>query len=286
MNKKAKTTVFILSVITFILLIMIVLSGNPDRRVNGIYKVIGAPVSAIQSGFSKVGNKLNSWFNVVSSYDEIEREMDALRAENMKLKEYEDEYKHLLAENEELREMISLKESTKDYNLVAANIIAGDITDWFNYFTIDCGSSDGIYKNCPVITPDGLVGIVAEVGLNSSKVMTIIDEQNTMMCRLERNNALVRVKGVSSENLKFELFLDRISDDSSIFVGDKLITASSGGIFPEGIAVGTVREVITDSKTGDRTAKIDISVDLNGLSTVYIMAKPDGAKVAGGEPAN
>ena len=191
MNKKAKTTIFILSVITIIMLILVVISGNPDSRVNGIYKVIATPVSAIQSGFSKIGNKLNSWFNVVSSYDEIEQEMNSLREENIELKDYKSECERLEAENAELREMLSLKETTKGYDLVAANIIAGDVTDWFNYFMIDCGSDDGIQENCPVITPDGLVGIVAEVGTNSSKVMTVVDEQNVLMCRIERSNALV-----------------------------------------------------------------------------------------------
>ena len=88
------------------------------------------------------------------------------------------------------------------------------------------------------------------------------------------------------ENMKFELFLDRISDDSSLFVGDKLVTASSGDVFPEGIDVGTVREIFTDSKTGERTAKVDIAVKLNGLTTVYVMTKNDSANSSGGESAN
>ena len=285
MNKKAKTTIFILSVITLVMLILVVLSSNPDRRGNGIYKVIGTPVSAVQSGFSKIGNKLNGWFNVVSSYEKIENEMNALRSENAELKDFRSECERLEKENSELREMISLKEATDGYNLIAANIIAGDITDWFNYFTVDCGTADGIYKNCPVITPDGLVGIVSEAGLNSSKVLTVIDEQNVLMCRIERSNELVRVKGVSSENMKYELLLDRISSETSLFVGDKLLTAASGGVYPDGIAVGTVSAINIDQATGERTATVDISVDMNGLSTVYVMASTvsAGEDVPGGE---
>lgn len=283
MNKKAKTTIFILSVITIIMLILVVISGNPDSRVNGIYKFIGTPVSAIQSGFSKIGNKLNSWFNVVSSYDEIEQEMNSLREENIELKDYKSECERLEAENAELREMLSLKEKTEGYDLVAANIIAGDVTDWFNYFMIDCGSDDGIQQNCPVITPDGLVGIVAEVGSNSSKVMTVVDEQNVLMCRIERSNALVRVKGCSSENMKYVLQIDRISDDTPMFVGDSLVTASSGDVYPDGINVGKITKIITDSKTGERTAEVELDVEITGLSTVYVMARKD---IAGGETSD
>jgi len=286
MNKKAKVTIYILIFITIIMLILVVLAGNPDRRANNIYKFIGTPVSVIQSGFSKVGNKLNSWFNVVSSYDEIEAEMDALRAENEKLKEYRSEYEKLKEENEELREMMSLKDTVEGYELVAANVIAGDITDWFNYFMIDCGTADGVYKNCPVITADGLVGIVAEEGLKSSKVMTVVDEQNTMMCRVERNDALVRVKGVSAENMKYQLYIDRISEDSSLFVGDEIVTAASGDVFPDGIVVGTVTKIFTDSKSGERTAEVEIAADLSGLSTVYVMSETSASDTAGGEASD
>lgn len=286
MNKKAKITFWIMIAITFGMLMLIAVSGNPDRRANSIYKIVGTPVSAVQSVFSKLGSKMNSWFHVVTSYNEIEKEMDALRKENAELKDYKSECERLEEENSELREMMSLKDTVEGYELVAANIIAGDITDWFNYFTVDCGTADGIYKNCPVITNDGLVGIVSEVGLNSSKIMTVVDEQNTLMCRIERSNALVRVRGVSSENMKYELFLDRITDDASVFVGDKLVTAASGDVFPDGIAVGTVTKVHTDPKTGERTATVELASDIRGLRTVYIMAKDNGASPAGGESAN
>ena len=286
MDKRAKATIWTMIVITIIMLGLVILSGNPDRRANMIYKVVGTPVSAVQRGFSKIGTKLNGWFNVVTSYGDIEKEMDALRKENETLKDYKEECERLEAENNELRDMISLKENTKDYELVAANIIAGDITDWFNYFMIDCGSKDGIYKNCPVITNDGLVGIVSEVSSDSAKVMTVVDEQNTMMCRLESNNALVRVRGVSSENMKYELFIDRISADATIAEGDKVITAASGDVYPEGIVVGTVTKIMTDKKTGERTATVKMAVEMNSMRTVYIMTKEQSDTSIGGESAD
>ncbi len=271
MNKKSKITLFILGMITVVLLILIVFSGNPNNRINGIYKFVGAPATAIQKGFSKIGTKLNNWFNVVTSYDEIDEELSSLRAENNKLKEYQDECNRLTAENEELREMISLKQTTADYELVAANTISGDVTDWFNYFIIDRGEKDGLKRGYAVITADGFVGIVSEVGATSSKIVNIVDEQNILMCRIKRSNELVRVRGVSSENLKYEMRLDRISVESDLFVGDELVTSASGDIIPEGISVGKVSEIIVDKKKGERSAVIDISVDLKVLSKVYVM---------------
>ena len=179
--------------------------------------------------------------------------------------------------------MVSLKDSSDDSQLVAANVIAGDISDWFNYFIIDCGTNDGIDKNCPVITTDGLVGVVSEAGPSSSKVVTIVDEQNMMMCRIARSNELVRVRGVSSENLKYELYVDRIANGSEMYVGDELITAASGDVFPEGISVGKISEIIVDEKTGERSARVDISVDLTVISKVYVMTQPETEEVSGGE---
>ena len=266
MNKKSKITLFILALITIVLIVLLAFAGNADSRVNGIYKFVGTPAASVQRTFTKIGNSLNNWFKLVTSYDEIEEEMNTLKEENSRLREYEDECVKLTAENEELREMISLKDSSEDYELVAANVIAGDVTDWFNYFMLDCGTDDGVEKNCPVITSDGLVGIVSEAGPSSAKVVTVVDEQNVLMCRLVRSNELVRLRGVSSENLKYEMYVDRIADGSEMFVGDEIVTAASGGIFPEGISVGRVAEIIIDAESGERSARIDISVDLKVLS--------------------
>ena len=117
------------------------------------------------------------------------------------------------------------------------------------------------------------MGIVTDEGLGTSKILTIVDENNAFMCRVSRSNELVRVRGVSNEKLTYELRIDRLSTSSSVEVGDKIVTAESGGVFPAGIMVGTVQSVTVDRSTGIATALVEPAVDLTLLSKVFVMVE-------------
>ncbi len=278
MNKQSKITLFALAIITVVLIVVIAVSGSPNSDFSVVYKIFGTPVTAVQKAFSSAERTVRDWFTFVFSYDDIKAELDGLREENSRIPLIEDEVERLEVENEELKEMTAVKDYSDEYSHIAANVIAYDVTDWFNYYTIDVGSVDGISQNDTVITAAGLVGIVVEVGLTSSKIMTVVNELNTFMCRISRSNELVRVRGVSGENLKYELVIDRVPEGSLLYVGDKVVTADSAGLYPAGLMVGTVSEVNVDKENGEISAKIELSVDLTVVSKVYVMVpeeKPD-----------
>lgn len=279
MNKRSKITLFALAVITVALIVIIAVSGSPNSDFSFAYKIFGTPVAAVQKAFSSAGSSVKGWFEFVFSYDEMKAEMDELKEENDRIALLEDEKDRLELENSELKELISLKDYSNKYSLISANIIAHDVTDWFDCYTIDVGTSDGINKNDVVVTSSGLVGIVNEAGFTSSKIMTVVNEQNSFMCRISRSNELVRVRGVSGETLKYELVVDRLAEGSSVFKGDKIVTAESGDIYPAGIMVGTVSDVTVNEKNGEVSATIDLAVDLKVVSKVYVMV-PEADKNA------
>lgn len=89
-----------------------------------------------------------------------------------KLRDF-DRYKQ---ENESLREFAGVIETQRDFEYEFAQVIARDPDNLFYTFTVDKGSVDGIKRYDAVITPDGLAGIITEVGLTYSKVTSILDE--------------------------------------------------------------------------------------------------------------
>ena len=266
---------FALTVISIILVVAIVVSASPNGSFNFVYKVFGTPVTFVQNGFRKAADGVSGWFRYVFSYGSVQKEMDELRSNNAEIPLLEDENQRLRLENDELRSLLGLREYSDDYKLSAASIIAEDVTDWFNTFSIDKGTAQGVKSGMAVIAPEGLVGIVTEDGINSSKIVTIVDEDNEFMCRVSRTNELVRVRGVSRENSKYELRVDRIPATAKLFVGDKIVTAESGGAYPAGLMVGTVKSVEVDRDSGVVTAMIDPSVDLGLLGKVYVMIPVD-----------
>lgn len=85
--------------------------------------------------------------------------MDTLTEENSQLVQDKEELTRL-------RELYDLDQQYTDYEKVGARVIAKESGNWFQLFTIDKGSNDGIQKDANVISGGGLVGIVAEVGPN------------------------------------------------------------------------------------------------------------------------
>lgn len=271
MQKKTKRLIFILAGITVLLVVFIAVSSNPNSKLHSVYNVIGTPIRYIQKGFTSLGRNIGGAFSVIGDYSEIQDKIQKLEEENDSLKNLESENEKLKEENNELRELLALKGYFENYDMVAANVIAGDVTDWFNEFTVDCGTSDGIQDGCIVITSKGLVGVVYNSGPVSSKIRSIVDDQNVLMARISRNNALVRLKGMSNENYTHMLELDRIADQTSLYVGDVLVTAESGGVYPKGLVVGTVTSINENKEKGTRTAYVEPAVDFASVSHVYIL---------------
>ncbi|HPZ52171.1 MAG TPA: rod shape-determining protein MreC, partial [Clostridia bacterium] len=218
-------------------------------------------------------------FEAIGSYTDLINENKRLKEEVDKLQGYKNRNEQLETENQELRALLELKDYYQEYDLIAANIIAKDVTDWYNEFTLDAGTQEGVYIGCPVITSKGLVGIVSKVSAHTCKVMTLVDEQNVIMARISRSNELVRLRGMTPENYEYLLKLDRISASSDLYVGDLLVTAESGGVYPKGIAIGTVIEISTIAETETRYAIVEPLVNLPKISEVYILSLPEKARI-------
>lgn len=279
MPRHAKNTIFILVILTIFLLVVIIISSDPNSKIHSVYKVLSVPVQAVQKGASNLATGIKDRFEAIGSYTDLINENKRLKEEVDKLQGYKNRNEQLETENQELRALLELKDYYQEYDLIAANIIAKDVTDWYNEFTLDAGTQEGVYIGCTVITSKGLVGIVSKVSAHTCKVMTLVDEQNVIMARISRSNELVRLRGMTPENYEYLLKLDRISASSDLYVGDLLVTAESGGVYPKGIAIGTVIEISTIAETETRYAIVEPLVNLPKISEVYILSLPEKARI-------
>lgn len=278
MLRLIKNKAFILIVITIAILVTIGLSALPNSKINYVSDVFSTILSPFQRFFDFSGNKINNFF---AHFEDIDR----LRAENEALKKKldEDENKidslqELEDKNKELKQLLEIKEQYSNNKSVVANIIAKDMGNWFNIFTIDRGTKDNISNDYPVITSRGLVGRVMEADVLSSKVISIIDEDSSVSVRLSKTNDLMVVKG--DVKLKDEglCIMEYIPPDVDLSSGDKLETSGMGGIYPKGITVGKVKEVRQKTNGLDRYAIIEPSVDFKRLEEVLVL----NTKEAGG----
>lgn len=260
-----------LGIITVLCAVLIVLSfttdmmSGPLRYVTGVITPIQSGMNAIGTWISEKGDYLFNTTDLRSENAELKKKVEELTAENTSLLQNQDEF-------ERLKDLLELKEEYEDYPTVAARIIAKDSGNWFNVFTINKGSNDGIKVDMNVIASGGLVGIVTSVGPNWATVRAIIDDYSNVSAEITSTSDNCIIAG----NLKLidegKISLVKLTDaDDKVTVGDKVVTSEISNRFLPGILIGYVSEIETDSNNLTKSGSITPVVDFRHLHEVLVI---------------
>ena len=163
------------------------------------------------------------------------------------------------------------KENEKDFDTVACDVVAYQIDNFSKTFTINKGISDGITRNCAVITPYGLVGYVSEVGRNWATVSPIVDSRVSVSATIPRVANTAIVQGDMNLMDKGLCKMTYVSIESGIEVGDHIETSGAGGIIPAGIYIGKIQEIKDDVTGVSKEAIIKPGVDFLDLNEVLVI---------------
>jgi rod shape-determining protein MreC len=165
-----------------------------------------------------------------------------------------------------LETMLAFRETSR-FDLLSARIIAVEADRTGRELKIDRGTVDGVARDLAVITPDGLVGRVSEVARGSAYVRPITGRQ----CRVSARVEDTRVEGILDWTPEHGLHLAFLPLRLDIEVGDAVVSSGLGGVFPRGIALGRVTELLVDEADGTLRAKIDAAVDFGSLEEVFVV---------------
>lgn len=150
-----------------------------------------------------------------------------------------------------------------------AYVIQKDISNYSDTIIINIGTKDGIEVNMPVISDQGLVGHIISVTDSTAKVQTIIDTANTMSCVITTTRDMLIARGTLEQNSMLKATF--IPTEATILEGDKIETSGLGGIYPKGIHIGTIKQVVNTKNITDRYAMIETAVDFSKLETVLVI---------------
>ena len=181
------------------------------------------------------------------------------------------DYEQVTAENDVMRSHLKLADRYKDYNLVVADIISDSATNWEATYIINKGSKDGIKPGMTVITNEGLVGYVETVTNKTSKIISILDAGNSVSSRVSRTRDEIVCKGSVSSTEEQNLKIMNIPMGTVLIEGDKIETSGVGGIYPKGLSVGKIVEIVNKKNPIENEAIVKTSVDFNKLETVGVI---------------
>lgn len=267
---KNKKTGMIGIIITILILIFVVILSNMNmQKISNIENIFSALVMPIQNGLTYLKNKIAGNDTFFTDINNLQAENKELKEKNSRLEQSLRELEILKSENETLKEYVNLKDKYKNYETIPAYIIHKDISNYSSTIVINVGSNDGIEPNMTVIADKGLVGYILSTTENTAKVQTIIDTATSVSGIISTSREAIILNGMlgSSNTLK-AIYLPT---DANVLQDDTVETSGLGGIYPKGIHIGTVKQVIETKNTTDRYALVETAVDFKKLETVLVI---------------
>lgn len=267
----SKKMVVIVGVILLIAINIIVLSinkrhGDLPYGIGRIAIYIIAPFqNAVTHSIRFVKNVWSQYFFLISVAKENENLKKALSyaiEENEKRNEIE-------LTNYRLRKLLNFKK-TIDHQVLPAEIVGKDPSPWYQAILIDKGKSDGVERGQPVVIPEGIAGQVTEVLNNYSKVLLIIDQNSAVDALVQRTRARGVIKGDSTDRYLFKYVLRK----HDVRVGDTIVSSGLDGVFPKGLRIGYVSEVVKPSSGIFQDVTVAPFIDFEKLEEVLVLLNP------------
>ncbi len=172
--------------------------------------------------------------------------------------------------NVRLRSLLDFQK-TMTNQVLAAEAIGKDPSQWYKTIIIDKGKDEGVAKGMAVVVPEGIVGQVMDVSAHYSKVLLIIDPSSAVDALVQRARARGVVKGGSSSGQCLFKYVLRKHD---VGVGDRVVSSGMDGVFPKGLAVGHVAGVIKRSSGIFQEVTVTPFVDFEKLEEVLVVLSP------------
>ncbi|MBO4579445.1 MAG: rod shape-determining protein MreC [Clostridiales bacterium] len=276
MRKLLTSKWFIILVTVLILIVIIGVGFIPGSPIRQMVKPVSGIASPVQAFVKNIGDMLGDARSAL--FDGM-----AIRKENEDLKEQIAQLQYALTQSEEaairyeeLKEALHIKDTFSSYDVYGAAILSRDADEWFSVIRADAGARDGVDlasgdAYAVVDVEMSLVGRVIETDDSNSKILTLMHESFRVSCKVnEVNGAYVTCSGDAVLKKKGLCLLTDIDPDVVLEAGDVIVTSGEGGLFPEGIPVGTV-ESVDYSDPLNITATLKPYTDVSQLKDVFIM---------------
>lgn len=267
-----KRVMFTLLVLAAVVTTIAFLILRSDNGVSIFENAVGTVFRPVQSALTSAAGWVKDFFTDWRDYDNLEDKYEFLQMENEELSLRVSSVEELEQENARLAALLDAKGSYSSLEPVYAAVIARDPGQWFDTFTINRGTSDGVRAGMSVVTGDGLVGYVYESMLNSSKVMTIIDTRSAVACLVQRtrDNGVMRGE-VTASSMDAECYVYYLPNVNNITPGDVIVTSGTDSLYPKGLVIGEVTAVSQETSSDGSYVIVAPYVDFRHIEDVLVL---------------
>lgn len=233
---------------------------------------IGKICNPIRSVSNRISDSVENTLDAFTRSKEYQQENEELRQRVAELEYQLVDYHKTQQELTDLEGFMGVKEDHEDFVLSDPCTIIGYVeNDPFHAFYIDKGSEDGLSVYDPVVTAEGLVGIISEISETYATVETICSPNLSIGAEVSGKSESGIVEGDVTLSSSYRCRMIYLEKDTTLKKGDLVITSNSVGIFPQGYLIGSVESIEPMESGLSYCAVIRTSVDLENLSNVIVI---------------
>jgi rod shape-determining protein MreC len=224
-----------LAFLTVVAFIVLIVARAQDGLFEGVREAVtdaGAPVMEV---VAVPAAEFKRWSEGVSSFFSVYEENQRLREENARLRTNLTELAELQRKTRRYEEILKVRPDDK-ITFVAARVIADATGPFVRTVLVNAGREQGLSKGQAVVDERGLLGRVITAGQRSARVLLLTDLNSRVPVLIEGSNLKAIMVGDNSG----QPTLEYLPPGSRITAGARIVTTPDGGVFPPGIAVGTV----------------------------------------------
>ena len=263
---------YLLLILTGLCVLLMAITFMTDIFSGTLAEISSYVTIPFQRGISETGTYLSNRSDelvqirdLIQQNKELQQQIDELTIENNNLTQEKYELNNL-------RSLYKLDQEYSDYQKTGAKVIGKNSGNWFQSFTIDKGTKDGIQLNMNVMAGSGLVGIVTEVGYNWSRVTSIIDDSSNVsgMTLSTGDNMIVsgNLELMSQNKISFSKLID---SNDQVKEGDKVVTSNISDKYLPGLLIGYITSIESDSNNLTHSGTITPAVDFEHMDEVLVI---------------
>jgi rod shape-determining protein MreC len=264
----SKKMIMIVGAIILIAVNIIILSVNsqdrtPSTRVGQVALFFVSPFQEFASKSIHFAQDLwRHYFNLVG----VSQKNDSLVGDLKAAYEKNNSLKELELSHARLQRLLDFKPDI-GRQVVAAAVVGKDPSPWLKTVVIDKGTDEGVERGMPVVTPDGITGLITDASDAYAKLLLITDQNSAVDAMTQGTRARGIVKGASTGKLRLDFVLRR----HEITAGDIIVSSGLDGVFPKGLRVGYVHEVHKPNSGIFQEVSVTPYVDFEKLEEVLVI---------------
>ena len=233
---------------------------------------------------TEISGNTHTLYSNVNTYFHLKDLNDSLVAENSRLRAQLKTSKYIdSAKPKPVNDTIFKQK----YSYIPAAVVNNSVTERSNYLTVAVGQAKGVTHDMGVITTSGVVGITQNVSSHYASVMSILHAD------FQINAEILELKEISGsviwdkDDLPGEATLINVPVHVHIAIGQHIVTGPYSALFPQGIAIGTVKGYKIVAGKPFYNIKIALATDMRNVRQVYIInniQKPEQQSVETKKP--